>query len=204
MTGSSTWAACVLGVVAPVVVGGQLSAPPTLEGWTTKYDAHFRKHSRHYFGPGFDWRWFKAQAVVESGLKPVVRGRRGSRGIMQIKRSTFRTLKKEEPHFLNIADPEWNIAAGIYYDRLLFDQWDDRTPLVNRLCFTFGSYNAGPSRIEGSVKRARQSGRAHGQWEQVAPYAPKTTRRYVRQIRDLVGKAPPHKAAPAARAHTRT
>ena len=33
-----------------------------------KYDPYFSKYSKRYFGPGFDWRHFKAQAVAESRL----------------------------------------------------------------------------------------------------------------------------------------
>jgi len=32
-----------------------------------KFDRHFSKYSKRYFGPAFDWRFFKAQAVAESG-----------------------------------------------------------------------------------------------------------------------------------------
>ncbi|MCK5784786.1 MAG: hypothetical protein KAH06_10080, partial [Desulfobacterales bacterium] len=34
-----------------------------------KYDGYFSKYSKRYFGPGFDWRYFKAQAIAESRLK---------------------------------------------------------------------------------------------------------------------------------------
>ena len=37
--------------------------------WTRKYDGHFRKYTKHFFGVGFDWKWFKAQAIAESNLK---------------------------------------------------------------------------------------------------------------------------------------
>jgi soluble lytic murein transglycosylase-like protein len=189
-----------LAVITPVMAG-ELSPLPPLEKWTAKYDVHFRKHSKHYFGPNFDWRWFKAQAIVESGLKPVARGRRGSRGIMQIKRSTFQTLKEKEPRFLDIDDPHWNIAAAVYYDRVLFDQWGDRKPLLNRLSFTFASYNAGPSHVRYSAERARRKERTDGQWKEVAPFVPKTTRRYVRRIVGLMGEAPPQKGRTVARTH---
>ena len=34
-----------------------------------KYDKYFSKYSKRYFGPAFDWRYFKAQAVAESPLE---------------------------------------------------------------------------------------------------------------------------------------
>ena len=30
-----------------------------------KYDQYFSKYSKRYFGPGFDWHLFKAQAIAE-------------------------------------------------------------------------------------------------------------------------------------------
>jgi soluble lytic murein transglycosylase-like protein len=138
---------------------------------------------------------------VESGLKPVARGRHGSRGIMQIKRSTLKALKEKEPRFLDIDDPHWNIAAAVYFDRVLFDQWEDRKPLLNRLSFTFASYNAGLGRVRHSAERARRKEQTDGQWKEAAPFVPKTTRRYVRRIVELMGKAPPQKAPQAMRVH---
>ena len=34
---------------------------------SARYDPTFRKYSRRYFGPAFDWRYFKAQGFAESG-----------------------------------------------------------------------------------------------------------------------------------------
>jgi len=33
-----------------------------------KYDPVFKKYSKRYFGPAFDWKYFKAQGFAESGL----------------------------------------------------------------------------------------------------------------------------------------
>src|SRR5687767_16022184 len=37
---------------------------------TSQYDDTFRKYSKRYFGPAFDWTHFKAQAMAESNLDP--------------------------------------------------------------------------------------------------------------------------------------
>ena len=42
--------------------------PVDSDKWTDEYDRHFRKYSKRYFGPLFDWHWFKAQAIAESNL----------------------------------------------------------------------------------------------------------------------------------------
>jgi len=31
-----------------------------------KFDRYFSKYSKRFFGPGFNWHFFKAQAVAES------------------------------------------------------------------------------------------------------------------------------------------
>jgi membrane-bound lytic murein transglycosylase F len=154
--------------------------PPVDSGkWTNKYDDHFRKWSKRYFGPNFDWRWFKSQAIVESGLKPNVKGPTGSRGVMQVQPVTFREIKEDNPHLLNINDPQSNIAAGIYYNRLMFEKWPDRRPLVNRISFMLGSYNVGYGGVLKAVERAEKAGKSGQRWQDVAGYVPKVTRNYV-------------------------
>jgi membrane-bound lytic murein transglycosylase F len=147
--------------------------------WTNKYDAHFRKHSKHYFGPNHDWRWFKAQAIAESGLKPKAKSKSGARGIMQIMPATYREIQKKNPHLKDIDSPRWNIAAGIYYDRKLYKRWVSPPDDNERLYFAFGSYNAGYSRIIKSLRRADPPTTS---WEKVEYHVPGQTRHYVRRI----------------------
>jgi membrane-bound lytic murein transglycosylase F len=153
--------------------------------WPDKYDQHFRKYSKHYFGPGFDWRWFKAQAVAESGLKPDAKSKSGARGIMQILPSTYREIKEENPHMKDINSPRWNIAAGIYYDRILYKRWISPPPGNERLYFAFGSYNAGYTRIKNTFKKV---GPPTATWENVESHVPGQTRHYVRRIRRLMDR----------------
>jgi len=35
---------------------------------TDRFDDTFRKYSQRFFGPGYDWRLFKAQAMAESNI----------------------------------------------------------------------------------------------------------------------------------------
>jgi soluble lytic murein transglycosylase-like protein len=155
--------------------------------WSSAYDSYFRKYAKRFFGPGFDWHWFKAQAIAESTLDPAARSPTGARGLMQILPSTFAEIKTANPHFSHLEEPRWNIAAGIYYDRVLYDRWDTPPPLENRLAFTFASYNAGYGGIRRAAKRAARAGRKPDRWTQVEPHAPAETRRYVRRIRQLMG-----------------
>jgi membrane-bound lytic murein transglycosylase F len=172
-------------VLAMSVVQAAAVQKPRVTDWSDKYDGHFRKYSKHYFGPGHDWRWFKAQAIAESGLKPGARSKSGARGIMQILPSTYREIQEKNPHMKDIDSPRWNIAAGIYYDRNLYKRWVSPPSGEERLYFAFGSYNAGYTRIRKSLKRADPP-TAH--WEEVEHHVPGQTRHYVRRIRSLMDK----------------
>jgi len=157
----------------------------SVSGWPDSYDEFFRKNAKHYFGAGFDWRWFKAQGIAESGLEPAVTSKSGARGIMQILPSTYREIQRKNPHLKDMTSPRWNIAAGIYYDRVLYKRWDAPPPGEERLYFAFGSYNAGYSRILNSLHAADPP---TSTWEQVEAHVPGQTRHYVRRIRTLMGK----------------
>ncbi len=89
------------------------------------YDDTFRKYWKRFFGLGYDWRIFKAQALAESNLSPAARSWVGARGIMQLMPTTFQEIQTKNPEFGDIEDPEWNIAAGIMYNRLLWRLLDD-------------------------------------------------------------------------------
>jgi membrane-bound lytic murein transglycosylase F len=155
--------------------------------WTDKYDHHFRKQSKHYFGPLVDWRWLKAQGIAESGLNPEARSKVGAVGIMQIMPATFKEIRKKNPSLLSLEDPKWNIAAGIYYDRYLFDKWDFLSAdTQQRLFFAFASYNAGFRRIRKAYNKSLKQLKAADNWEQVAPHAPGATRYYVKRIHKLM------------------
>ncbi len=153
-----------------------------------RYDDTFRRYSKRYFGAAFDWRWFKAQGIAESGLDSAATSRVGARGVMQLMPNTFGYIQTRRPEFASIDDPEWNIAAGIMHDRHLWKLWS-AVPVEDRLRFTFGSYNAG----EGTISRAADSARviagSQPMWlhvEQVAPRVPRWRYRetlgYVRKI----------------------
>ncbi len=110
-----------------------------------RYDDIFRKYSKRFFGPAFDWRLFKAQGMTESNLSQDAKSWVGARGVMQLMPSTYADIRSKNPEIGEINDPEWNIAAGIYYNRQLWRQWADKA--ADRKEFMFGSYNAGPATI---------------------------------------------------------
>ncbi|MGD2083890.1 MAG: transglycosylase SLT domain-containing protein [Chromatiales bacterium] len=156
--------------------------------WTDEYDPLFRKYTKHYFGPHVDWRWFKAQGIAESGLNADAQSPAGAVGIMQILPSTYAEIKESNPHFVNIRQPRWNIAAAIYYDRMLYRKWQEGFPANERLKLAFASYNAGLGNVLRAFRRARERQR-EGEvrlWSEVAPYAPTETRAYVVRIQRLM------------------
>ncbi|MDX2503760.1 MAG: transglycosylase SLT domain-containing protein [Gammaproteobacteria bacterium] len=159
--------------------------------WSDKYDRHFRKNSKHYFGPGFDWHWFKAQGIAESGLNPKAKSSAGAVGIMQIMPATYGDILKSKPNLGNIEDPRWNIAAAIFYNRQLYKAWKKKNISIDeRLNFTFASYNAGFGRMSKAMKKTAKKHikqpEAATSWDKVSPFTPPQTRHYVRRINKLM------------------
>jgi len=158
------------------------------EQWTSKYDHHFKKYAKHYFGPHVDWHWFKAQGIAESNLNPKAKSWVGAKGIMQIMPATYKEIMKKNTHLPQTDDPRWNIAAGVFYDRMLYRKWKRKKTISTeeRLSFTFASYNAGFGAVLKAHKRAFKKHGDIKQWEQVEKFAPKETRFYVKRIINLM------------------
>ena len=157
--------------------------------WTTHYDHHFRKYSKRFFGPGFDWRWFKAQGIAESSLQEDAVSWVGAKGIMQIMPATLQEIaEKSSLPVLDSNDPGLNIAAGVYYDRNLYERWDDIPHAHERLAFTFASYNGGRSRILRAQEACPDD---CARWAHVTHHAPEETRGYVTRIMSLMGHDQP-------------
>ncbi len=150
--------------------------------WTDEYDRHFRKYSKRYFGPLFDWHWFKAQAIAESGLNKNAVSIVGAIGLMQIMPDTFKEINDKNPHFAEVNKPRWNIAAGIYYDRLLYIKFPT-SPEQDRLYLALASYNAGYGRILNASRKLKTDSPL---WHEVKPYMPRETQAYVTRIRKLM------------------
>jgi membrane-bound lytic murein transglycosylase F len=154
-----------------------------------KFDPYFSKYTKRYFGPGFDWRIFKAQAVAESRLKAAAESHVGAKGIMQIMPRTFKEIRNKNPTIKGTrAQPRWNIAAGIYYDRQLWNTWKAERPFQDRLNFMFGSYNAGKMNIIKAQKLAAESGRNPNLWPAIESELPEVTGKNSRETIGYVNK----------------
>ena len=178
------FASLVLTIYSQTVYARFIDHPVHSGKWTDKYDRHFKKYSKRYFGPLFNWHWFKAQAIAESGLSHDAKSHVGALGLMQIMPATFDEINKKNPHFSMLESPKWNIAAGIYYDRTLYRKFK-KTAAQDKLYMTFASYNAGYGRILNASKRTASEEKV---WEEIKPYLPKETRGYVTRIRKLMGE----------------
>ena len=179
----------LLAAVALAAGGG--AAAQRTDGPTERYDQYFRKYSKRYFGPGWDWRVFKAQALAESRLNPEAVSWVGARGLMQLMPSTYAAIQTKDSTFGSIDDPEWNIAAGIRHDRSMWRLWSGQVLLDDRLTFMFGSYNSGRSpivRAQGVAQTRAYDPRLWSSVEAVAPDVPRwrhdETLGYVRKIEE--------------------
>ena len=155
---------------------------------TERYDEIFRKYSKRYFGPGFDWRIFKAQGMAESGLDSAAQSWVGARGVMQLMPSTFGEIASHNPQMTRIDDPQWNIAAGILFDRDLWREWERDSVNTNRREFMFGSYNAGMGTIRKAQSVAQGKQLDHRAWPSIESIAPQVTRWRYRETLDYVRK----------------
>lgn len=135
-----------------------------------KYDKYFSKYSKRFFGPAFDWHYFKAQAIAESHLDPEAKSPVGAAGVMQIMPRTYEEILRKNPKIRGSRlQPRWNIAAGIYYDRQIWNVWKAPRPFYDRLHFMFGSYNAGKGNILKAQKIAEKRGLNPNIWSSIEP-----------------------------------
>jgi len=153
-----------------------------------RYDDTFRKYSKRFFGVGFDWQYFKAQGMAESGLDPHARSPVGARGVMQLMPGTYAEIKKRSDELGAIDDPEWNIAAGIMHSRGLWRRWEDAQTDEERLRFMFGSYNAGQGTIYRAKRVAREKQLADYVWTSIETIAPEVPRWRYRETLPYVRK----------------
>ncbi len=146
-----------------------------------QFDPIFRKYTKRYFGPAYDWRVFKAQGMAESHLNAAARSRVGARGIMQLMPSTFEAIQSKAPDLTSIDDPEFNIAAGIRHNRALWQMWKETATILDQRQFMFASYNAGRTTIRRAQRVALRSRLDPKLWTSIVTVAPRVYRWRQRQ-----------------------
>lgn len=102
-----------------------------------------------------DWLLMAAQGYQESRLDQSVRSPVGAIGVMQVMPATGKELKVGD-----IRKTQPNIEAGVKYMRLMIDRYYGDEPMteLDKVLFTFASYNAGPARIARLRQEAAKRG----------------------------------------------
>lgn len=154
-----------------------------------KFDPYFSKYTKRYFGPAFNWKPFKAQAVAESRLDAEARSHVGAKGVMQIMPETFEEIMKKNPTIKGtLEQPRWNISAGIWYDKSIWDIFKADRPMQDRFDFMFGSFNAGKGNILKAQNVAKRKGLDPNLWESIEKTLPSVTGRHSRETLGYVKK----------------
>ena len=152
-----------------------------------EYDAHFRKYSKRFFGVGFDWHYFKAQAIAESNLNPQAKSYVGAKGIMQLMPATFSEVSTKSQMIEGaLEEPRWNIAAGIWYNKYQFDYWQKGRALEERLKFMYGSYNTGRGNLLKAQREAINQGLNPRVWSSMYSALPPVTGRHSKETLNYV------------------
>jgi membrane-bound lytic murein transglycosylase MltF len=114
----------------------------------------FKRYSQQYH---FDWLMIAALAYQESGIDQSKSSPAGAIGVMQLLPST---AADPNVNIRKIDVMEHNIHAGVKYLRFLHDRYFKNEPMdvLNKMLFTFASYNAGPGKVIRLRREARQSG----------------------------------------------
>ena len=123
---------------------GGITGKLPVDKYSSKYDVYFTKYSKRFFGVTYEWRYFKAQAVAESALNPDAVSPVGARSLMQVMPRTWNEIIQR--HSFIQDDPfnhRWAIAAGISYDKTLYNQWKAKRSEKDRIALTMASYNCG-------------------------------------------------------------
>ncbi|MEE8364835.1 MAG: transglycosylase SLT domain-containing protein [Gammaproteobacteria bacterium] len=162
----------------------------------TQYDQYFSKYSKRSFGPNFDWRYFKAQAIAESRLKRDAQSQVGAVGIMQIMPRTYAEILKRNRYIKGSdKNPRWNIAAGIYYNRSIWKIFKAERPFQDRLDFMFGAYNAGKGNILKAQRHTMTTELNPNLWASIEKTLPQVTGKHSKETIAYVDKIKEVKSA---------
>ena len=118
----------------------------------------FRKFSSQY---SVDYLLMMAEGYQESGLNQNVKSPVGAIGVMQLMPDVGKEMNVGD-----ITQETANIHAGIKYFRSLLDKLYANEPMndLNKVLFTFASYNCGPNRVKQLRAEATQKGLDPNVW----------------------------------------
>jgi len=153
-------------------------------GYHSTFDHFFKKYTQQYFG-NFDWRIFKAQAIVESGLNPYAISIRGAAGMMQIMPFTWNDLLLAKIVPDDIVSPNYNVKAGIYYNKHNWKMFANLN-YNDRIKYMLGAYNAGAGAILKAQKLCNNQNKK--KWSCIEQCLPKITGKYAQETIKYVSR----------------
>jgi membrane-bound lytic murein transglycosylase MltF len=108
-----------------------------------------------------DWLLMAAQGYQESQLNQNAKSPVGAVGVMQVMPATGEELKVGD-----ISKTQPNIEAGVKYMRLMIDKYYEGEPMteLDKVLFSFASYNAGPAKVARLRKEAEKRGLDPNVW----------------------------------------
>lgn len=160
------------------LVADQSAQRVVMVDWATRniirsYGSTIKEYSRNY---GFDWRLTLAIMKAESSFLDSAVSPMGAEGLMQIMPATqvhvARALNLED-----VAEPQNNIRAGIYYLSRLYRLFDDADE-SDRLRLALAAYNAGPGRVFDAQDIARYLNENPTRWASIRDALPLLSSRY--------------------------
>jgi membrane-bound lytic murein transglycosylase MltF len=118
----------------------------------------FKRYGDKY---DIDYLVLMAQGYQESELNQNARSPVGAIGIMQVMPATGKDMKVGD---INQIEP--NIHAGVKFLRAMMNEYYANEPMdqLNKGLFTFAAYNAGPGRVRGLRKLAKERGLDPNVW----------------------------------------
>ena len=119
-------------------------------GKISPYDDIIKKYCEP---TGWDWRLVSSLIYQESRFNPKARSWAKANGLMQLMPATARELGVK-----NMNDPNDNIRGGVKYLNQLWNQWESIPDSIQRLKFTFASYNCGFYHVVDAQNLAKKFG----------------------------------------------
>lgn len=127
-------------------------------GKISPYDEIIKTYAEPY---GWDWRLISALVYQESHFDPGAESWASANGLMQLMPSTAQELGVEDMN-----DPHQNLSGGIRYLKQLYDQWESIPDSIQRLKFTFASYNCGIHHVYDAQTLAERKGLESKVWDE--------------------------------------
>jgi membrane-bound lytic murein transglycosylase F len=128
-----------------------------------KYEPIIRQSAEEH---GFDWRLIAAQIYQESHFRTWARSHAGAYGLMQLTRSTAKSLGVKDIYL-----PEENIPAGVRHLKYLYDRYGSFQK-DDRLKVALAAYNIGTGHVGDAMQLAREMNLDPYRWTSIKTILP--------------------------------